>query len=74
METIYNAKIQPGAKVLYFYLKENPGIHSQAVLAHELHTTTQSINAYVKVLKKNGWVTVTEVPQTKRFNYETLEK
>lgn len=68
--TIYKADVQPGAKVLYFYLKENPGVHSQALLAYELNTTTQSINAYVKVLKKEGWLAVTETPNSKKFNYE----
>lgn len=72
--SIYQADIQPGAKVLYFYLKENPGIHSQAMLAYELHTTTQSVNAYVKVLNKEGWIAVEAVPQTKKFSYQTLDK
>lgn len=70
MSAIYGAAIQPGAKVLYFFIKENPGIHSQAELAQIMRTTTQSINAYVKTLKEDGWVLVHEINGTRRFHYE----
>lgn len=70
MSPIYGAKIQPGAKVLYFFIKENPGVHSQAELAQLMKTTTQSINAYVKALKDGGWVLVHEITGTRRFHYE----
>lgn len=70
MSPIYGAKLAPGAKVLYFFIKENPGVHSQAVLAQNMGTTTQSINAYVKALKKDGWILVHEIDGTRRFHYE----
>lgn len=68
--TIYTAEVQPGAKVLYLWLKENPGIYSQAEMGMKTGATTQSINAYVKVLKKGGYVKTGEVEGSRRFLYE----
>jgi hypothetical protein len=56
---IFRAKVKPGAKVLYFYLKENPGTGM----------TTQSINAYVQELDKAGWLRVEDTPHTRQFTY-----
>ncbi len=68
--SIYTADVKPGAKVLYLYLKENPGIYPQAELAYETGMTTQSINAYVQDLKEKKLLKVKEVPHTRRFLYE----
>lgn len=67
---IYTAEVQPGAKVLYLWLKDNPGIYSQAEMGMKTGATTQSVNAYVKVLKKGGYVAMGEVEGTRRFFYE----
>ncbi len=66
---IFRAKVKPGAKVLYFYLKENPGTYPQAELAHATGMTTQSINAYVQELDKAGWLRVEDTPHTRQFTY-----
>lgn len=64
---IFTADVQPGAKVLYFYLQKSPGIYSQAELAMCIGATTQSVNAYVKALKREGYVKVEEAGR--RFTY-----
>lgn len=68
--SIFTADVQPGAKVLYMYLKEKPGIYSQAELAKCIGATTQSVNAYVKSLKREGYVRVEE--EGRRFTYEVV--
>lgn len=69
---IYTAEVQPGAKVLYLWLKDNPGIYSQAEMGMKTGATTQSVNAYVKVLREKGYLRAEGVEGTRRFLYEVV--
>lgn len=67
---IYTAKVSPGAKVLYLWLRDKPGIYVQAELGVFIGATTQSINAYARNLKKLGYLKMEPVEGSRRFYYE----
>lgn len=67
---VFQEKIPQGAKVLYFFLKAYPGVYSQTELAVNTGTTTQSINAYVKLLKKMDWIETQATSGSRRFFYD----
>jgi len=69
---IFTAEVSQGAKLLWLYLRYEPGVHSQQDLATEIGATMQSVNKYVRELREDGWITVEKSKDSRRFVYDIV--